>query len=220
MTVMNIVIQRLIRSAALSLWTGLCSLHGEAEQLVPRGRDLWASVTHTDDKITPLRSAVSQLIPNYRTNLSIWCHHLHFNTGTISWIQTTRTTFIFYLKKSCNCQCKWQLDMQYWYAENSWGKTVFVDGINTMYGYNWHLGRWHCECIRKSQQYISINQNVPLSISLYQMKIWIQIWRPVDKIPFTPRPDSQTVNTNVIVTSKAGNLKSSYNIKGWLLTTG
>lgn len=40
---MNIVIQRLIRSAALSLWTGLCSLHGEAEQLVPRGRDLWAS---------------------------------------------------------------------------------------------------------------------------------------------------------------------------------
>lgn len=45
-------------SAALSLWTGLCSLHGEAEQLVPRGRDLWASVTHTDDKITPLRSAV------------------------------------------------------------------------------------------------------------------------------------------------------------------
>lgn len=30
-------------SAALSLWTGLCSLHGEAEQLVPRGRDLWAS---------------------------------------------------------------------------------------------------------------------------------------------------------------------------------
>lgn len=104
--------------------------------------------------------------------------------------------------------------------ENSWGKTVFVDGINTMYGYNWYLGRWHCECIRKSQQYISINQNVPLTISLYQMKIWIQIWRPVDKIPFTPRPDSQTVNTNVIVTSKAGNLKSSYNIKGWLLTTG
>lgn len=47
-----------IISAALSLWTGLCSLHGEAEQLVPRGRDLWASVTHTDDKITPLRSAV------------------------------------------------------------------------------------------------------------------------------------------------------------------
>lgn len=128
--------------------------------------------------------------------------------------------FFFYLKKSCNCQCKWQLDMQYWYAENSWGKTVFVDGINTMYGYNWHLGRWHCECIRKSQQYISINQNVPLTISLYQTKIWIQIWRPVDKIPFTPRPDSQTVNTNVIVTSKAGNLKSSYNIKGWLLTTG
>lgn len=41
--VMNIVIQRLIISAALSLWTGLCSLHGEAEQLVPRGRDLWAS---------------------------------------------------------------------------------------------------------------------------------------------------------------------------------
>lgn len=41
--VMNIVIQRLIMSAALSLWTGLCSLHGEAEQLVPRGRDLWAS---------------------------------------------------------------------------------------------------------------------------------------------------------------------------------
>lgn len=40
---MNIVIQRLIMSAALSLWTGLCSLHGEAEQLVPRGRDLWAS---------------------------------------------------------------------------------------------------------------------------------------------------------------------------------
>lgn len=104
--------------------------------------------------------------------------------------------------------------------ENSWGKTVFVDGINTMYGYNWYLGRWHCECIRKSQQYISINQNVPLTISLYQMKIWIQIWRPVDKIPFTPQPDSQTVNTNVIVTSKAGNLKSSYNIKGWLLTTG
>lgn len=100
------------------------------------------------------------------------------------------------------------------------GKTVFVDGINTMYGYNWYLGRWHCECIRKSQQYISINQNVPLTISLYQMKIWIQIWRPVDKIPFTPRPDSQTVTTNVIVTSKAGNLKSSYNIKGWLLTTG
>lgn len=32
---MNIVIQRLIMSAALSLWTGLCSLHGEAEQLVP-----------------------------------------------------------------------------------------------------------------------------------------------------------------------------------------
>lgn len=127
---------------------------------------------------------------------------------------------LFYLKKSCNCQCKWQLDMQYWYAENSWGKTIFVDGINTMYGYNWHLGRWHCECIRKSQQYISINQNVPLTISLYQMKIWIQIWRPVDKIPFTPQPDSQTVNTNVIVTSKAGNLKSSYNIKGWLLTTG
>lgn len=58
-------------SAALSLWTGLCSLHGEAEQLAPQGRDLWASVTHTDDKITPLRSAVSQLIPNYRTNLSI-----------------------------------------------------------------------------------------------------------------------------------------------------
>lgn len=143
-----------------------------------------------------------------------------YTSGTISWIQTTRTTFIFYLKKSCNCQCKWQLDMQYWYAENSWGKTVFVDGINTMYGYNWHLGRWHCECIRKSQQYISINQNVPLTISLYQMKIWIQIWRPVDKIPFTPRPDSQTVTTNVIVTSKAGNLKSSYNIKGWLLTTG
>lgn len=128
--------------------------------------------------------------------------------------------YFFYFKKSCNCQCKWQLDMQYWYAENSWGKTVFVDGINTMYGYNWHLGRWHCECIRKSQQYISINQNVPLTISLYQMKIWIQIWRPVDKIPFTPRPDSQTVTTNVIVTSKAGNLKSSYNIKGWLLTTG
>lgn len=45
-------------SAALSLWTGLCSLHGEAEQLVPGGRDLSASVTHTDDKITPLRSAV------------------------------------------------------------------------------------------------------------------------------------------------------------------
>lgn len=41
--VMNIVIQRLIISTALSLWTGLCSLHGEAEQLVPRGRDLWAS---------------------------------------------------------------------------------------------------------------------------------------------------------------------------------
>lgn len=143
-----------------------------------------------------------------------------YTSGTISWIQTTRTTFIFYLKKSCNCQCKWQLDTQYWYAENSWGKTVFVDGINTMYGYNWHLGRWHCECIRKSQQYISVNQNVPLTILLYQMKIWIQIWRPVDKIPFTPRPDSQTVNTNVIVTSKAGNLKSSYNIKGWLLTTG
>lgn len=100
------------------------------------------------------------------------------------------------------------------------GAKLFVDGINTMYGYNWHLGRWHCECIRKSQQYISINQNVPLTISLYQMKIWIQIWRPVDKIPFTPRPDSQTVTTNVIVTSKAGNLKSSYNIKGWLLTTG
>lgn len=40
---MNIVIQRLIISTALSLWTGLCSLHGEAEQLVPRGRDLWAS---------------------------------------------------------------------------------------------------------------------------------------------------------------------------------
>lgn len=29
------------------------------------------------------------------------------------------------------------------------GKIVFVDGINIMYGYNWYLGRWYCECIRK-----------------------------------------------------------------------
>lgn len=44
--------------AALSQWTGLCRLHSEAQQLVPRGRDLWPSVTHSDDKITPLKSAV------------------------------------------------------------------------------------------------------------------------------------------------------------------
>lgn len=33
--------------------------------------------------------------------------------------------------------------------ENLWGKIVFVDGINIVYGYNWYLGRWYCECIRK-----------------------------------------------------------------------
>lgn len=58
----------------------------------------------------------------------------------------------FYLKISCNCECKWPIDMQYNAMLQTHGAKLYfnVDGINTMFRYNWHFGTWYCECIRKS----------------------------------------------------------------------